>query len=145
MYLWRLYTRYFHWLTIISLKSSQLDTTSTNQKIEETKLFYFSFYGTFRVTMRTHLFEKTFYSIHYKSQKKFSHLDGDNCLRGNNLDIRKSIMALFLPIASRTLDAVHYTFLIPITQWRRIYEISCGKNGVPCIVYGVANSLVFQQ
>ena len=27
--------------------------------------------------------------------------------------------------------------MIPVTHWRRIYEFSCGENGVPCIVYGV--------
>ena len=29
------------------------------------------------------------------------------------------------------------SFLIPVTQWRRIYEVGCGKNGVPCVVYRV--------
>ena len=32
------------------------------------------------------------------------------------------------------------SFLIPVTQWRGIYEVSCGKNGIPCIVYDVSCS-----
>ena len=35
---------------------------------------------------------------------------------------------------------VNHPFLIPVPQWRRIYKVGCGKNGVPFVVYRVSCS-----
>ena len=35
------------------------------------------------------------------------------------------------------IASIFNKLLIPVTKWRRIYEVGCWKNGVPCVVYHV--------